>query len=169
MPSAYIPVDANDAQVQTKPIYGTEKICPRCEVLKPISEFGRRGATGFLQSHCRPCCSNRVRERNGTMTQEQKKAKSDKSLEWRRKKKDAIYAVINKLKEVPCPDCLTSFPPEAMEFDHARGKKFKEVSRMIGQNFSLEDILEEVKKCDVVCANCHRIRTTRRRRQHKAT
>jgi L-lysine 2,3-aminomutase len=48
-----------------------------------------------------------------------------------------------------------------LDFDHLRDKKYN-VSRMIHDGFSWKAILKEIKKCEVVCANCHRIRTHNR-------
>lgn len=63
----------------------------------------------------------------------------------------------------PCKDCRGVFPVECMDFDHLEDKKFQ-----IGQshcNHSWETVLSEIAKCDLVCANCHRIRTKNRQRQ----
>lgn len=66
------------------------------------------------------------------------------------------------LKENPCVDCDES-DPIVLEFDHREGeKKIKDISRMVNQSFSLEKIKEEIKKCDVRCANCHRKKTCQR-------
>lgn len=47
-----------------------------------------------------------------------------------------------------------------MEFDHSKeSNKRGTVSRMVGNGLSLKTILDEVNKCDLVCANCHRMRT----------
>lgn len=68
---------------------------------------------------------------------------------------------VRNLKSKPCTECGHTFPPECMDFDHRPGeKKLRAVSKMF--TLSLERILEEVAKCDLVCANCHRIRTYRR-------
>lgn len=48
-----------------------------------------------------------------------------------------------------------------LDFDHLRDKKYN-VSRMIHDGFSWKSILKEINKCEVVCANCHRIRTHNR-------
>ena len=45
-----------------------------------------------------------------------------------------------------------------LDFDHLRDKKYN-VSRMIHDGFSWKAIKREIAKCEVVCANCHRIRT----------
>jgi hypothetical protein len=64
------------------------------------------------------------------------------------------------LKDVPCVDCDGSFHYSQMDFDHVRGEKKKDVSRLTGA--PLSTLLAEVEKCDVVCANCHRQRTHNR-------
>ncbi len=48
-----------------------------------------------------------------------------------------------------------------MDFDHLRDKKSKKsaVGLMAMQEHSMKVILEEIAKCEVVCSNCHRIRT----------
>lgn len=60
-------------------------------------------------------------------------------------------------KAVPCYDCGNQFPPVCMDFDHVRGRKRSGVSQMT--QLSDEIFYAEVAKCEVVCANCHRIRT----------
>lgn len=74
---------------------------------------------------------------------------------------DARKARRNKtdeLKKVPCMDCKRKFPPYVMDFDHREGTdKVANVSLLV--TVSWPKMLEEIKKCDIVCANCHRIRT----------
>lgn len=63
----------------------------------------------------------------------------------------------------PCADCGQHYPAPVMEFDHSKEYiKRDSVSRMVGSGLSLKTILEEVNKCDLVCANCHRMRTALR-------
>ena len=58
-----------------------------------------------------------------------------------------------------CIDCGTS-DPRVLEFDHVRGEK--EFILKAAKTKPLNIILAEIEKCDVVCANCHRIRTQER-------
>lgn len=58
-------------------------------------------------------------------------------------------------------DCGGRFHPWVMEFDHREGhKKAMDVSRAIRK--SLVVLRREAAKCDLVCANCHRMRTYKR-------
>ena len=68
-------------------------------------------------------------------------------------------ALLREAKDVPCVDCGGRFHFAAMDFDHVRGEKKGCLSTMASKTFSLETIREEMAKCDVVCANCHRVRT----------
>lgn len=74
---------------------------------------------------------------------------------------EEISEYVNHAKKSPCTDCGGTFPPEAMDFDHLRDKKFS-----IGKNGrrSLREVVEEITKCELVCSNCHRVRTKARRR-----
>ena len=71
-------------------------------------------------------------------------------------------------KDNPCLDCKLHFPPVCMDFDHipGRGKKEFEIS-VTGRRTSTKRLLEEIAKCEVICSNCHRIRTKERRKEVK--
>lgn len=70
-------------------------------------------------------------------------------------------------KNKPCYDCGGRFPPECMDFDHVRGEKSFSVGT--GRTRSQEALTLEIAKCDIVCANCHRIRTKVRGKSRKLT
>lgn len=70
-------------------------------------------------------------------------------------------------KNKPCYDCGCKFHYSMMQFDHVpgRGEKKFNISADSENGFygkSLEEIKEEIKKCDLVCANCHHLRTFKR-------
>ena len=79
--------------------------------------------------------------------------------EARAAKRSAVAAI--KL-ERGCADCGYNTHPAALDFDHLQDKTFA-ISRMVGKRRTMEDIMTEIEKCEVVCANCHRIRTDARR------
>ncbi len=57
-------------------------------------------------------------------------------------------------------DCGYDKDPAALQFDHVRGEKLVEIGK-VATNVS-KRVLDEIEKCEVVCANCHAIRTTER-------
>lgn len=65
----------------------------------------------------------------------------------------------NELKKAPCTDCKQSFPPCVMDWDHVRGTKRHSIALMVANRWKKATILAEIAKCDLVCANCHRLRT----------
>lgn len=72
---------------------------------------------------------------------------------------------INLLKlERGCYDCGGMFKasPSVLDFDHVRGEKVFTVGARM-KSFGLVRTLLEIEKCQVVCANCHRVRTANRK------
>ena len=82
---------------------------------------------------------------------------------YAKKRREEIKAAVDALKNHPCMDCGGKFPPVCMDWDHVRGTKVRAVSQMIVRRLPVETILMEIAKCDLVCSNCHRIRTQERR------
>jgi len=84
----------------------------------------------------------------------------------RRKFRDAWQLqadLLRAFRSVPCMDCSKTFPWQVMEFDHREAQdKGGLVTRMAG-HVGLRRLLDEVAKCDIVCSNCHRMRTFSRR------
>lgn len=75
------------------------------------------------------------------------------------KQKAFLYKYIREYKEKhPCADCKIQYPYYVMDFDHVRGKKQKNVMELV-PSLSKKKIDEEIAKCEIVCSNCHRIRT----------
>jgi hypothetical protein len=65
--------------------------------------------------------------------------------------------LIQQAKARPCMDCGESYPPYVMDLDHRDGTKILNVGAMTGH--SPDKVQAEIDKCDVVCSNCHRLRT----------
>jgi hypothetical protein len=61
-----------------------------------------------------------------------------------------------------CFDCGES-NPIILEFDHVRGEKVMNIADMVNNSYSLNTIKDEIRKCEVRCANCHRKKTHERR------
>ena len=69
---------------------------------------------------------------------------------------------VRELKEsTPCTDCGRFYPFYVMDFDHIEEKKY-EIARIQRESRSLEVIKKEISKCELVCSNCHRMRTWNR-------
>lgn len=127
--------------------------CTTCKQSKAESGFHRKGS-GY-RGQCKDCVRAYRRQWYAD--------NRESSLAYAKRSTDAIANrnqafVLEYLQEHPCIDCGYS-DPRALEFDHIRGVKKADVSKMAGTSFSLKKIQDEIAKCEVVCANCHRIRT----------
>jgi hypothetical protein len=66
--------------------------------------------------------------------------------------------------EKGCADCGYNKHPAALDFDHLPGTvKVRDIKS--GAQLGWKALLEEIEKCQVVCSNCHRIRTAERRKE----
>src|ERR1022692_77368 len=87
---------------------------------------------------------------------------SDYHKIWSQKHSKLIKALCHSRKDVPCADCKQRYPPCVMDFDHVRGRKRFGLAAY-SSSWSKEIWEKEMAKCEVVCANCHRLRTFDRR------
>lgn len=77
------------------------------------------------------------------------------------RKRQAIREWLIDLKEnTPCTDCKKLYPFYVMDFDHLNDKSLM-VSK-VANSGSWKKTKEEISKCEIVCSNCHRIRTHNR-------
>ena len=75
-------------------------------------------------------------------------------------KKDLIRSYIRQYKEHHgCMDCGGKFPYYVLDFDHRDPNEKLRSPASLANGNSWKNMIEEIHKCDVVCANCHRVRT----------
>lgn len=139
--------------------------CSKCGTEKEKGAFATyRTRSGEVRRRgiCQVCRDLYATE-NFTRLQAWRKDYNQKN---RTKKQIRDYAVraetkawVDQLKSTtPCADCGGNFHPVAMDFDHI-GPKLGNIASMVGSGYKLPLIKAEIAKCEVVCANCHRIRT----------
>lgn len=130
-----------------------------CKKDLPLEVFNKNSKKkDGLQSQCRECWKIYYRENYYLRGNEKAR------LEAKRQKENAEKRVyIIQAKDRPCMDCGIKYPSYVMDFDHVDGddKLFSIGAGLTSQ--SLKKIIEEIAKCEVVCSNCHRIRTHERR------
>lgn len=129
------------------------KRCPACGLVKPLTQFHRnRLRPDGVQSICKVC--------RAEMDHERYEAKVGRSVERQpQRSRSGLRAWLTSLKiDQPCADCGKVFLPQVMQWDHRPGfEKLGELSGFWGR--SRDEILAELAKCDLVCTNCHTIRT----------
>jgi hypothetical protein len=134
--------------------------CDRCRDLKPISEFAWRRRRGRRQpyNNCRACRAQYLREHCARHRDRYVAQAVRRKKKLTAERADYLIALF---RERHCVDCDED-DPLVLEFDHLADKKFNISAGLRNRNW--HDVLDEIAKCDVVCANCHRRRTARRGR-----
>ena len=64
-------------------------------------------------------------------------------------------------KSKPCSDCGITYPYYVMQFDHTGTDKVMNIEKL-SHEAGIETVKMEIAKCELVCANCHAIRTYNR-------
>lgn len=135
-------------------------ICTACQNEKSIDNFSWKiKSKNIRHSRCKECVSLKVKKHysNNKTKYLIKASKNNKTYKQRNKNFIRKY-LIGKC----CIDCGNN-NPIVLEFDHVIGIKKYNVSRMGAGASSLKAIISEIKKCEIRCANCHRIVTHNRR------
>lgn len=134
-----------------------KKRCPRCKLVRSLTEFNTRlqGKNRTPSAYCRECQRDYCRQhyrRNAVEHNKRRYIHQKEYLIRNRLLMDSYLAT------QACVDCGNT-NPVVLEFDHVRGNKRYDISTMARSGFSWHRILQEIAKCEVRCANCHRIRT----------
>lgn len=139
------------------------RACSSCAEIKPEEDFPIRSKDGKRRAMCKACCNARTRAWYAESDDARKKAAQNAKRSNARARARRREFVEEYKRGKPCADCGQYFPPYVMEFDHLpdRGPKRLHVSHMIQRAYSEQAIAEEIAKCDLLCCNCHRIRTAR--------
>ena len=88
---------------------------------------------------------------------------SEKTLLYRdRSYRDKIRAIQALKLAIGCEDCGYRDHAEALDFDHVYGEKKFGITT--GWKRKWSDLEEEILKCQIRCANCHRVATAKRRK-----
>jgi transposase len=95
----------------------------------------------------------------GTIAYHLGAGQKEKTLARQRDKRGEIKKLIQEIKQKnPCVDCKENYPYWMMDFDHLGNKTF-DISKSHYYTQDIDVIKLEIKKCEIVCANCHRNRT----------
>ena len=129
------------------------KTCNHCLQEKDEEEFNwRYKALGVRSRACRECMVEFNRKYyQGTF--------QEKHLEQVKERKKTVREtardfVLDYLQEHPCEECGET-DVRVLEFHHV-GQKDKAIVTLVSGGYSVERIQEEIAKCQVLCANCHR-------------
>lgn len=111
------------------------KICTKCGRELPIDQFNWRSkVAGTRRSECKFCHSNYMKQKY-------------------HEKQQAVEELKSQCACAKCGDTRGY----VLDYHHIDPtQKEEKVSRMISNNYTLDKVQSEIKKCVVLCANCHR-------------
>lgn len=133
------------------------KLCGTCKQEKPVSEFNKKDKIR-LQNKCRDCQKKYYKEYYRREPKEK-----ERILIKNHQRRNEIKDFINSIKESnPCMDCENYYPACVMDFDHIDDNKEASIAKMVSSLRPTSTIVKEINKCELVCSNCHRIRTKNR-------
>lgn len=128
------------------------KFCTSCKTEKAFEEFNKnRAKPDGLSAKCKDCNKEYLKEHY----QKNKEYYSDKRERNRDVYRKEFYEF---LLTKSCQSCGVS-DIRVLEFDHRSDKSFNISSKMA--NMPLKALMLEIEKCDILCANCHRIKTSK--------
>ena len=131
------------------------KRCGMCGEVKPFGEFHHYSRDGH-QFWCKPC------RREYDRTYHARTAETRRAQVRHRRKR--LVGMNRELKASRTrADCGGRFHPAAMEWDHLPGtEKLADVATL-ARTGKTRQFYREIAKCELVCANCHAVRSYERR------
>jgi hypothetical protein len=133
------------------------RLCGSCGQRKPASDFAwRRRARDQRDNYCRPCRAAYKRQHYAANRESYIANARDRKRTLVEERASQLLAFFG---DQPCVDCGER-DPLVLEFDHVADKSFN-ISKGI-RDRAWHSVLDEIGKCEVVCANCHRRRTALR-------
>ncbi len=141
------------------------KICTSCKQEKELIEFNKNKSRKDGHNNiCRICSNIKSKDYYNNNTKEHKINVVKRNLKYRNNIREFLLSFLNQNKCKDCGNCDI----RVLEFDHLpEFIKEYNISDMLRNSLSINLIKQEIKKCEVVCANCHRIRTNQRQNNYR--
>lgn len=105
---------------------------------------------------------NKQRQANRDHYQRNLTSERKRLGDLRRRYRHRYQEAVRIAKSVPCADCKVSYPYYVMDLDHVRGEKVADINALARVHRGIKGLRaleDEIKKCEAVCANCHRMRS----------
>ena len=133
------------------------KVCVLCKLPLPLYAFNKnKRKPDGLQDQCRECGKKKSTEYYNSNKEKHKKVTVERNKKNRIITQQFVYDFLKKTGCASCPEN----DPAALDFDHQRDKR-KGICEMVGGGCSISTIMEEISKCQILCANCHRKKTAK--------
>ena len=137
------------------------KVCTKCNENLPISCYNikktNKDGTPQLQSMCINC--NKLYQKEHYIKNKQNY--SLKARNWDKEYKKKVYSLLIEMSKDGCIECGEKHFA-CLQYNHIEPEtKTDSISNMIRNTKGIDLILEEIKKCEILCANCHAKKTAK--------
>jgi hypothetical protein len=135
------------------------KKCTVCKKEKELDCFNKnKTKKDGLNNICRECSIKRSKQYYDENKEHHVKVITERKVKTIFENRQRLFEFF---KLNPCVDCGNN-NPIVLDFDHRDDvDKIAGVGDLIGRGCSWKTVQKEMEKCDVRCANCHRIRTAK--------
>jgi len=116
---------------------GVDKVCPKCNNLKPLSEYYKRTNRDDYNGYCKKCSNDYHTERIKNVKIKMVQYKGGKCNDCNIELNDNNYCIFDFHHLIPSE--------KDPNFNKIKFQKW-------------ETIKNEIDKCDVLCSNCHRLK-----------
>ena len=135
------------------------KVCNLCKTFKKIEDYNKSSnKSDGLNSGCRDCTSKLARKNWNDPDKRNHYIRNHYKRKDRYVKRNCEY-VWRYLSNNPCVDCGED-NIVVLEFDHISDKVYN-ISELMNRGCALNTLKKEIEKCEVRCANCHRLKTAK--------
>lgn len=152
MPRGFDPLSVKVRIFQCEPKLGKlmqTKTCSECKKEQGIENFHVRSyVKGTHQSYCKKC----RKSRDALDWLKNKNSRKEK----RRQSRKRVRAEFKAYKDSLCCALCSESSTECLDFHHKDPKEKEYLVSYLSNNGSKEKLFEEIAKCVVLCANCHR-------------
>ena len=127
------------------------KICSKCKQEFPITNFRwRNKSKGILHSQCKDC--EKARDRIHYQESKERRNSIRATADFQ---KERNVLLVEQARQCGCKKCGEK-RPYVLDFHHRIPEEKSNVLAHMIKSSSEANLIAELAKCDVLCANCHR-------------
>lgn len=127
------------------------KICSKCKIEKPISEFRwKNKAKGIMHSQCKEC--QKAQEKVHYQESKERQIAVKETAQFQ---KNRNIQLVENARAVGCRKCGEK-RSYVLDFHHKNPEEKENVIAHMLKSSGEDKLIAELAKCDVLCANCHR-------------
>lgn len=145
------------------------RACSRCDEEQHLGQFVEKNSSkiGGWQSRtvCKACRKIQDKPNQQKYHRNNRTKIIERAAAFKVKARTRNYSFVNRVKKnALCADCRTDYPYYILQFDHVvNDNENTYIAKLVASPVSIKRLKDEIRQCEIVCANCHKMRTQKRR------